>query len=208
MCAEQRGFHRKKCSGVTSGSPFPLMPLWISLHYVSLLCCCPVENTWTQGTNAIVCPWLWRKRWLLSLQWPRCCFCWSFGALEVHFKSNDNPLLERRIPVRSAGLCSCWAHTRKEGRGGLTDGERKSRLRPPPTAMENSDLPARVCCKERRKVVFLCQPRWDLATSCCETAILQGEISWAALPAWEILQAFMQQRKEMETCKKHSHLAK
>lgn len=130
MCAEQRGFHRKKCSGVTSGSPFPLMSLWISLHYVSLLCCCPVENTWTQGTNAIVCPWLRRKRWLLSLPSPRCCFCWSFGALDV--KSHDNPLLERRIPVRSAGPCSCWAHTRKEGRGGLTDGERISRLRPPP----------------------------------------------------------------------------
>lgn len=87
MCAEQRGFHRKKCSGVTSGSPFPLMSLWISLHYVSLLCCCPVENTWTQGTNAIVCPWLWRKRWLLSLQWPRCCFYWSFGAFEVYLKA-------------------------------------------------------------------------------------------------------------------------
>lgn len=130
---------------------------------------------------------------------------WSIWSL---FKSNNNPLLERRIPVRSAGPCSCWAHTRKEGRGGLTDGERKSRLRPPPTAMENSDLPARICCKERRKVVFLSQPRWDLATSCCETAILQGEISWAALPAWETLQAFYATKEGNGNTQKAFNLAK
>lgn len=46
-------------------------------------------------------------------------FLLEFWSTWSSFKSNDNPLLERRIPVRSAGPCSCWAHTRKEGRGGV-----------------------------------------------------------------------------------------
>lgn len=41
----------------------------------------------TQGTNAIVCPWLCSKRELLSLWWPDAVFCLSFWSIWSLFQS-------------------------------------------------------------------------------------------------------------------------
>lgn len=133
----------KSAQGLHQDLPFPLMLLWISPYYVSLLCCCPVENTWTQGTNAIVCPWLWSKCGLLSLTVTRCCFLFEFWSIWSLLKS---------MIIHFWNTIFLWdqqAHAAVE----LTQGRRaevtewwgkKIKVAAPLIAMEKSDLPARV----------------------------------------------------------------
>lgn len=164
-----------------------------SIIFLSMLLLCPVENAWKCGTNAIVSPSPWSKvNWsvLLRLQvtwcwWTNSLIVYCFGASLPQYEALLERALERidiqigHIPVRSAVLCSCWAHTRKEGRGDW------------PTGKENQGHDLRmpwklltfkfVCkCARREKEAkewlyfFLSEPSRDLAMSCCETAILKG----------------------------------
>lgn len=139
----------------------------------------------TQGTNAIVCPWLWSKRGLLSLWWPDAVFCLSFWSIWSLFQSAFRTAYSCEIN-RPVQLLS--SHE-EGGQRCLNVGERKSRS--PLIAVENSDLLAHVRSKERRKVVFFLLARGFSSVLLRNCNIARGGISWATPhpPACEISQA-------------------
>lgn len=153
----------KKCLTVTSGSP---LPCHVILNFPPLcfcLCCWRVQ--WKMPESVEQMPLFFpdhgaRGFWAGGLG---SCFEATINlvAIAQHFgvlvpPQYDAPSViesahsKWRIPVRSAVPCSCWAHTRKEGRGDwLTGKENQGREL---LAMETSDLQACVqVCDKREK---------------------------------------------------------
>lgn len=107
--------------------PFSCNTEFPSIMFLYVLLACPVETAWKCGTNAIVFPpvrgaraFEQADRSLMSKLQFTCLrrtdsFIWAtVWRLET---VTEAPHSKGLIPERSAVPSSCWAHTRKEGRG-------------------------------------------------------------------------------------------
>lgn len=173
---------------------------WISLHYVHVhALACPVENAWKCGTNAIVPPWPWSKCYLnrlvsyveamvdlVSMHQLHCPLepvsTTLWGAKAVRGISGGRlGGRNRKAPhmsVRAAGLCSCWAHMRKEGRGDW-DWETENQGHDLNLSWKRVALNLFWSWEKKKQkewlhIFSLLKLSLDLAMSCCETTILKG----------------------------------
>ncbi len=119
-----------------------------SIMFLSMLLACPLENAWSVEQMPLFFPnneawafWAgglvsyveaWADPLLIDQQF-HCLVFWSLltkvlSSVCDFYKGwivgyGENPDLKCPIPVRSAVMCSCWAHLRKEARGDWLTGK-------------------------------------------------------------------------------------
>lgn len=214
LCRTEGLPQEKKCSGVTSGSPF-------SSHVIMnfpLLCLPSVllsSGKYLNTRNKCHClPLTVEQMRIVESTVTRRCFLFEFWSIWSLLKSMIihfwNAIFLRDQQAHAA------VELTRGRRAEVTEWwGKKIKVAAPPWLLWKNLTLWLARSQERRNLIFyfffICQPSWDLTTSCCETAILQGGISWAALPCLGDIADFFYATKEGNGNahkKKQSHLVK